>query len=144
MSKSRSFLHDRSLWIYYALFISGALVLVYQALEISIVGDSVNFLCLLFLLNGLHVRRLINIFENALLVTLGYILPLLIRNSIKLSYIEAPSLKDFARLALTSTLTTAAFGLLFTALGFLIKHFFKKAYRLSRGRITTNSDFTKE
>lgn len=144
MPKSGSFLHDRSLWIYYALFLSGSVVLVYQALGLGFVGDSVNFLCILFLLNGLHVRRWINIFENTFLVTLGYILPLLIRNSIKLSYIEAPSIKEFARLALMSSLTTAVLGLLFTALGFLLKHFSKKAYRLSRGRITTNSDFTNE
>ncbi|HEX7673062.1 MAG TPA: hypothetical protein VF412_02770 [Bdellovibrio sp.] len=144
MPKSGSFLHDRSLWTYYALFLSGSVVLVYQALGLGLIGDSVNFLCILFLINGLHVRRWINIFENTFLVTLGYILPLLIRNSIKLSYVEAPSIKEFTRLALMSSLTTALLGLLFTSLGFLLKHFSKKAYRLSRGKITTNSGFKNE
>ena len=136
MQKTGSFLHDRNLWIYYALFFSGTLVLVYQVLNLNLVGDSVNFLCLLFLLNGLHVRRFVNIIENALLVTIGYILPLLIRNSLKLSYAEAPSILDFAKLALVSSLTTMALGALFTTVGFLTKHFFKKALH-AKSRITT-------
>lgn len=139
MKLKNSFLHDRKLWVYYSLFFSGCLVLVYQALGWAILGDSVNFLCLLFLLNGLHVRRLVNIFENSLLVTLGYILPLLIRNSLKLSYAEAPSAFHFAKLALVSSVTTMALGILFTAAGFALKHVAKKFFKVSKGRITTAS-----
>ncbi|QDK38529.1 hypothetical protein [Bdellovibrio sp. NC01] len=136
MQKTGSFLHDRNIWIYYALFFSGTLVLVYQVLGLNLVGDSVNFLCMLFLFNGLHVRRFINIIENSLLMTVGYILPLLIRNSLKLSYAEAPSMFDFAKLALISSITTMALGALFTTVGFLFKHFLKRAVH-SKSRITT-------
>ncbi len=139
MQKNGSFLHDRSLWIYYALFLSGSLVLVYQAIPLTLIGDSVNFLCLLFLLNGLHVHRFVNIIENSILVTMGYILPLLIRNSLKLTYAEAPSILDFAKLAMVSSLTTMALGAVFTTVGFLLKHFSKKALRAGRSRITTSN-----
>ena len=120
MLKNHSF-GDRSVWAYYALFFSGAIVVVYQALNLSIVGDSVNFLCLLFLINGFLVNRRIHILENSLLMTLGYILPLLIRNSFQLSYAEAPSILDLAKLASVSSGTTLGLGLLFTAAGFLLK-----------------------
>lgn len=144
MQKDGSFLHDRSLWIYYALFLSGSLVLVYQSVPITVVGDSVNFLCLLFLLNGLHVRRFVNIFENSVLVTVGYILPLMIRNSLKLSYAEAPSILDFAKLAMISGATTMVLGALFTTIGFLLKHFGKKVLHASRSRFTPDSSISKE
>ncbi|MBO9666518.1 MAG: hypothetical protein J7501_06850 [Bdellovibrio sp.] len=111
----------------------------YQIYNLKIVGDSVNFLCLLFFFNGLHVRRVMNIFENSLLMTMGYILPLLIRNSIKLSYAEAPSVADFAKLGLVSALTTMALGALFTTIGFLAKHFGKKFLRFRKSRITTSA-----
>jgi len=139
MQLNRSFLHDRKLWVYYSLFFSGCLVLVYQAQGWSAFGDSVNFLCFLFLLNGLHVRRFVNILENALLVTTGYILPLLIRNSLKLSYAEAPSAADFAKLGMVSSATTIALGLLFTTLGFALKYLLKKIFKMRKGRITTAS-----
>ena len=139
MKLNNSFLHDRKLWVYYSLFFSGCLVLIYQALGWSALGDSVNFLCLLFLLNGLHVRRIVNIFENALLVTLGYILPLLIRNSLKLSYAEAPSALHFAKLAFVSSATTMALGILFTTLGFALKHLGRWLFKARKGRITTAS-----
>lgn len=139
MQWNRSFLYDRKLWVYYSLFFSGCLVLVYQAQGWSALGDSVNFLCFLFLINGLHVRRFINILENSLLLTLGYILPLLIRNSLKLSYAEAPSAADFAKLGMVSSATTIALGLIFTTLGFAIRYLFKRISKIRKGRITTAS-----
>ncbi|MFV3408831.1 hypothetical protein [Bdellovibrio bacteriovorus] len=142
MTKSGSFLHSRSLWVYYTLFFSGSLVLVYQALNWEIIGDSVNFLCLLFLMNGLLARRFIHILENSLLMTLGYILPLLIRNSLKLSYTEAPSIKEFLNLAFVSTTTTLVLGIGFSFLGMLLHHFGHKLHQMSRSRVTTNNSVT--
>lgn len=139
MSESGSFLHSRSLWIYYILFFSGSLVLVYQAFGWQVIGDSVNFLCFLFLINGLLARKFIHIFENALLMTLGYILPLLIRNCLKLSYAEAPSMREFLNLAFVSSGTTLLLGICFSFLGFLLHHFGRKVQRLGRSRITSNS-----
>lgn len=137
-------MHSRSLWVYYTLFFSGSMVLVYQALGWNIIGDSVNFLCLLFLLNGLMVRRFVHIIENSLLMTLGYILPLLIRNSLKLSYTEAPSIKEFLYLAFVSTITTLVLGIGFSFLGMLIYHFGHKLQQMSRSRVTTNNNVTAE
>lgn len=139
MQKKMSLLNDRTLWIYYALFFSGSLVLIYEVQSFNFVGDSVNFLCFLFLLNSLNVRRWINIIENALLVTLGYILPLLIRNSLKLPYNEAASITDFSKSAMISSLMTFLLGAFFTTLGFLATHFGKKIWRFRRDRITTRS-----
>ena len=140
MQKSGSFLHDRSLWIYYALFFSGSIVVVYQALNWSLIGDSVNFLCLLFLLNGLHVQRAINIFENAVLLTMGYILPLLIRNSLQLSYAEAPSLIDFVRMGMVTSMTTVALGIIFTTVGYLFKYFARKIISMLKPQISTTEE----
>lgn len=137
MTNTGTFLHSRSLWAYYTLFFSGSLVLIYQAQGWELFGDSVNLLCLLFLLNGLFVSRFVHILENSLLITLGYILPLLIRNCLKLSYVEAPSIKEFLNLAMVSTSTTFLLGLAFTFIGFLLHHSGKKVHRFSRSRITS-------
>lgn len=139
MRTNSSFLHSRNLWIYYALFFSGSLVLVYQALGWEVIGDSVNFLCLLFLINGIFAKRPLHILENSLLMTLGYILPLLIRNSLKLSYTEAPSMKDFLYLALVSSSTTLAFGVAFSSLGFMLGSVSAKVMQMSRSKVTTRS-----
>ncbi len=139
MRTNSSFLHSRSLWIYYALFFSGSLVLVYQAFGWEVIGDSVNFLCLLFLINGIFAKRPLHILENSLLMTLGYILPLLIRNSLKLSYTEAPSMKDFLYLALVSSSTTLAFGVAFSSLGFMLGSVSAKVMQMSRSKVTTRS-----
>ncbi|NUN05318.1 MAG: hypothetical protein HUU57_06120 [Bdellovibrio sp.] len=136
MTKDTSFLNSRSLWIYYALFISGALVLVYQSSGWSVIGDSVNFLCLLFFLNSLAAKKPLHIIENSLLMTVGYILPLLIRNSIKLTYAEAPSMSDFFKLAMVSTSTTLLLGCVFSCIGFTLTKILQKALRVSKGRIT--------
>lgn len=136
MTQKNSFLHSRSLWVYYTLFISGALVLVYQSSGWNWVGDSVNFLCVLFLLNSLFVKKFVHVFENSILMTLGYILPLLIRNSLKLSYTEAPSAKDFLKLAMVSTSTTLLLGCVFSLLGYLLLKGLQKVVRSSRSRVT--------
>ncbi|MBV2167652.1 MAG: hypothetical protein KUL82_02990 [Bdellovibrio sp.] len=139
MTKQSSFLHSRNLWIYYALFFSGSLVLVYQAFGWEVIGDSVNFLCLLFLINGIFAKRPLHILENSLLMTLGYILPLLIRNSLKLSYTEAPSMKDFLYLALVSSSTTLAFGVAFSSIGFTLGYLSTRVMQMSRSKVTTRS-----
>lgn len=136
MTQNNSFLQNRSLWVYYTLFISGALVLVYQSSGWNWVGDSVNFLCVLFLFNSLFVKKIMHVLENSILMTLGYILPLLIRNSLKLSYAEAPSAKDFLKLAMVSTSTTLLLGCVCSLLGFLLLRGFQKVLRSTRGRIT--------
>ena len=136
MTQENTFLHTRSLWIYYALFISGALVLVYQSSGWSIIGDSVNFLCLLFFLNSISVKKPLHILENSVLMTVGYILPLLIRNSIKLTYAEAPSMTDFLKLAMVSTSTTLLLGCVFSLFGYALVKATQKLLRASRGRIT--------
>jgi hypothetical protein len=137
VSTATRFFNNRSLWAYYTIFFSGSAALLYQAVGWNIIGDSVNFLCLLFFLNGFLVKRPLHIFENSLLMTLGYILPLLIRNSLKLNHSEASLLQDFLKLAATSTLTTLALGCLFTGLSFLLKISATKFSRLSRGHIST-------
>lgn len=139
MSKDGSFLHSRSLWVYYTLFFSGSLVLVYQAFGWEMVGDSVNFLCLLFLLNGFLTRRPLHILENSFLMTIGYILPLLIRNSLKLSYTEAPSMKEFLKLAMMSTSTTLALGCAFSCAGYILVQMSQKVMQMSHSKITTRS-----
>ncbi|WP_413568341.1 hypothetical protein ACLWBD_12050 [Bdellovibrio sp. HCB117] len=139
MPNSQSFLHSRSLWTYYVLFFSGSTVLLYQAFGWNVFGDSVNFLCLLFLIHGFAAKKFLHIIENSLLVTLGYILPLLIRNSLKLSYSEAPSMKDFLHLGLISTATTLGFGFAFSLLGYVLRWARHKVLRLSRGKINTRA-----
>ncbi|KHD88438.1 MAG: hypothetical protein OM95_09180 [Bdellovibrio sp. ArHS] len=114
-------------------------MLLYQALGWSVLGDSVNFLCLLFVIHGFAAKKFLHILENAVLVTLGYILPLLIRNSLKLSYSEAPSMKDFLHLGLVSTGTTLAFGVVFSSLGYALRWARHKILRASRGKITTRA-----
>ncbi|UOF01427.1 hypothetical protein [Bdellovibrio reynosensis] len=130
---------SRRLLAHYTVFFSGSLVLVYQALGLSMVGDSVNFLCLLFVINGFFAKRSRHILENAGLLTLGYILPLFIRNSLKLSYSEAPSLLAFAKMGLVSTVTTFALGCAFSLLGFLLAQSFLKFQQISRGNVTTRN-----
>ncbi|MFV8258934.1 hypothetical protein ACNQKP_14090 [Bdellovibrio bacteriovorus] len=93
-------------------------------------------------MNGLLARRFIHILENSLLMTLGYILPLLIRNSLKLSYTEAPSIKEFLNLAFVSTTTTLVLGVGFSFLGMLLHHFGHKLHQMSRSRVTTNNSVT--
>lgn len=132
--------HTRSLMTYYVLFMSGALVLVYQALGLNFVGDSVNFLCLLFFVYGVTTRHWVHILENSALMTLGYILPLLIRNSIKLTYQEAPSVKHFLQLAAVSSSTTLILGLGCTALSFLMYRLVRQVKSAGRSKITTSSN----
>lgn len=139
MRRFGSLFHSRSIWVYYTLFISGAFVLIYQAMGWNLLGDSVNFLCLLFVINGLMARRFVHILENSSLMTLGYILPLMIRNCLKLSYIEAPSMLHFAQLAFTSTSTTLILGLGFSFLGLTLHHLARKIHSASRGRVTVRN-----
>ncbi len=121
-----TYLNSRKLWAYYALFLSGCLTLAYEAYEITLLGDSVIFLCLLLIANGLHTQRPLHILENALLVTIGYILAWVIKNSSELSYAEAPSISEFLSLALVSTSTTFLLGIVFSLVGYLIAHFYRK------------------
>jgi hypothetical protein len=130
------FFQTRSMMTYYALFLSGVMVLVYQVLGFDYVGDSVNFLCLLFLAYGMATRNWKHIVENSALMTAGYILPLLIRNSIKLSYQEAPSVKHFLQLAMVSSSTTLALGLGCSALSFLFYRACRQVKAVSRSKIT--------
>ncbi len=141
MPEAGSFLHNRNLWVYYILFFSGSLALIYQAFGWAVLGDSVTFLCLLFLINGLLARQLLHILENSLLMTLGYILPLLIRNSIKFTHKEDPSIQEFMNLAAISTGTTLLLGFCFTFLGFILHLFGRKIRHLGRSRITSSSTF---
>lgn len=140
----KSLFHGRNLMTYYVLFMSGALVLAYQAVGLKIVGDSVNFLCLLFLLYGIGAQRWQHIVENSLLMTLGYILPLLIRNSIKLSYQEAPSVQRFLELAAVSSSTTLALGLACTALSYLALRLARQLKSLGRSKITLRDSIEKD
>lgn len=132
----KNLFHTRSLAIYYMLFLSGAMVLIYQALGWKYVGDSVNFLCLLFLAYGLLARHWVHILENSLLMTLGYILPLLIRNSIKLSYQETPSVPDFVQMAAISSSATLVLGLGCTAISFFSFRLLRQMKSLGRSKIT--------
>lgn len=126
----------RNIWVYYVIFFSGVLTFIYESNSWNLVGDSVNFLCLLFVLNAFFVKVPSQILGNAILMTEGYILPLLIRNSLKLSHAEAPLTGDFFRLATTSILTTLAIGLAITSLAYLLKLSVLKLVRMSRGKIT--------
>ncbi len=116
--------HDRKIWTYYLLFFAGTLTLVYQAMNARQLGDSVDLLCLLFLLGSFSVRRKIHILENAALVTCGYILPLLIRNTMKLSYSEAPSRMYFIELATQSAIVTFGLGCIFSFVGWYLRRGF--------------------
>ncbi|KYG67419.1 hypothetical protein AZI86_00780 [Bdellovibrio bacteriovorus] len=111
----------------------------YQAMGFNFVGDSVNFLCLLFLGYGIATRHWIHILENSVLMTLGYILPLLIRNSIKLTYQEAPSMKSFLQLAAVSSSTTLILGLGCTAASFMTYRLIRQVKTAGRSKITTSS-----
>ncbi len=62
-----------------------------------------------------------HILENSVLVTCGYILPLLIRNTMKMSYHEAPTGAYFLKLGTKSALVTFALGCLFSLLGWSIR-----------------------
>ena len=113
--------HDRKIWTYYLLFFAGTLTLIYQALNVQQLGDSVDLLCLLFLLGSFSIRRTPHIFENALLVTCGYILPLLIRNTMKLSYSEAPNSAYFLELGAKSAFITFVLGCIFSFFGWALR-----------------------
>jgi hypothetical protein len=140
MGSMQNFFQNRSLGIYFALFLSGAAVLAYQAMGLRFVGDSVNFLCLLFLLYGLGTRHWKHILENSMLMTAGYILPLLIRNSMKLTYHEAPSVSQFLQLAAVSSSMTLAMGLGCSALSFLVFRILGRQMRaLGKTKITTRN-----
>ncbi|MNJ96656.1 hypothetical protein D3C87_143850 [compost metagenome] len=136
--------HDRKIWVYYALFFAGSLIVAYQALNLSIVGDSVDLLCGLFLLAGFTIRRKSHIFENSFLMTCGYILPLLIRNTMKMTYVEAPSSSVFLELGAKSASITFALGLIFSIAGLLLKLLYKRTVKVSKGTVTTNTLRTKE
>lgn len=133
------FLNNRSLWAYYLIFFSGSAALLYQASGWSLLGDSVNFLCLLFFLTGFFTKRPSHIVENSFLMTVGYILPLLIRNSLKLSSVNAPAITDFLKLALISTLTTLALGIFFTSISYLFRLIAVKISQMSRSKIATGT-----
>lgn len=134
------FFQNRSVAIYFALFLSGAAVLVYQAMGLRFVGDSVNFLCLLFLIYGVGTRHWKHILENSVLMTMGYILPLLIRNSIKLTYQEAPSVTDFLQLAAVSSSMTLAIGVGCSAMSYLVFRVLGRQVKaLGKTKITTRN-----
>jgi hypothetical protein len=139
MPKISAFFHDRSLSIYYALFAAGAVVVVYQAQEWRVIGDSVDLICFLFFMSGFTVRTRSHLLENTALVTAGYILPLLIRNAVKLSYVEAPSKMAFAELGLRSLTITVMLGIAFTSVGFILKHLSVRFYYRSRGTVSTRT-----
>ena len=124
-----AFLKDRSLILHFALFIVGALVLIYQASGISILGDSVNFLCVAYFISGFFSSRLRHIFENAFLVTLGYMTPLVLRNLLK----EKGLTFEFIGSALTSLAMTFLFGLLFVSLGYIVSFLLKRLRRSLKG-----------
>jgi len=144
MPKFSAFFHDRKIAIYYALFLAGAMVVVYQAQEWRVAGDSVDLICLLFFIGGFCVRTRNHLIENTILMTAGYILPLFIRNALKLSYVEAPSKMAFVELGLKSFTITVLLGFAFTAVGFALKFFFMKFYQRSRSSLTTRSTVDKE
>lgn len=121
--------HDRKIWVYYALFLAGSLIVAYQAMNFSAVGDSVEFLCVLFILAGFTIRRKGHILENSFLMTCGYILPLLIRNAMQMTYSEAPSGMVFLELGAKSASVTFALGLLFSVLGLFIKLAYKRTFK---------------
>ena len=139
-----TFFHDRKIAIYYALFLAGALVVVYQAQEWRLVGESADLICILFFLGGFTVRTRRHLLENTVLMTAGYILPLLIRNALKLSYVEAPSKMAFIELGLKSFSITLLLGLLFTTVGFVLKHVALRFYRKSRSTLTTRSTIDRD
>ncbi|MFS4460794.1 hypothetical protein [Bdellovibrio sp. HCB2-146] len=138
MKRIPSFFHSRSLWIYYLLFFTGSVVLIYQAQNWNFLGDSVNFLCLLSIITGLSIFRWYQIIENSLLITAGYILPLLIRNCIKLSYVEAPSITELMKLGLISGTTTLGIAAGCAALGYIIISGVRLIQRLRRPSTTQN------
>lgn len=144
MPKISAFFHDRKIAIYYALFFAGALVVVYQAQELRLIGDSVDLICILFFVGGFTVKTRTHLLENTALITAGYILPLLIRNSLKLSYIEAPSKMAFVELGLRSISITVMLGILFTTVGFFLKHLSVHFYNKSRSTVTTRSTRDKD
>lgn len=135
-----SFFQNRTLGTYYALFMAGVSVLVYQTFGWQWIGDSVNYLCLLFVVFGVAIRHWSQILENSLLMTSGYILPLIIRNSFRLSYQEAPSIKDFFQLAAVSSTTTLAIGLACTSTSYLLLLALRRPLRaLGKGKITSRN-----
>jgi len=144
MTMLSAFFHDRKIAIYYALFFAGALVVVYQAQEWRMIGDSVDLICFLFFVGGFTVRTRAHLIENTALITTGYILPLLIRNALKLSYVEAPSKMAFVELGLRSFSITVMLGILFTTGGFILKHLSVRFYKRSRGSVTTRSTIDKD
>lgn len=142
MRQIPSFFHSRSLWIYYLLFFTGSIILIYQAQNWNFLGDSVNFLCLLSVMTGLSIYRWYQIIENSLLITAGYILPLLIRNCIKLSYIEAPSITELMKLGLISGATTLGIAAACAAGGYVVISAIRYLKRLRSP--TTTRDFAKD
>lgn len=123
-----TYINGRKLWTFYALFLSGCLTLAYESYGLTLLGDSVIFLCLLFIANGFHAKKPLHILENALLVTVGYILAWMIKNSSEISYAEAPSISEFLRLALVSTTSTFLLGIVFSLVGYLMAYFYRKKY----------------
>lgn len=72
---------QRSLFIHYLLFFLGIGVVVYQNQSLISIGDPVHLLCALsFIAAYLTSQKLVHIFENSLLITVGFCVPLLIRN----------------------------------------------------------------
>lgn len=121
---------DRSLILYFALFFAGALVLAYQASGLLWLGDSVNFLCAACFVSGFFALCLRHLFENALLVSVGYMTPLLLRNILK----EKNYSGDFLLSALTSLAMTFVFALLFACLGYSVGFLLKKLRRSLKGK----------
>jgi hypothetical protein len=105
---------DRTLILYFILFFIGAFVLFYQASGLGWLGDSVNFLCAVCFLTGFFVFHLRHVFENAVLISVGYMAPLLLRNILK----ERNFSGDFLISAFTSLAMTFIFALLFASLGY--------------------------
>lgn len=138
MKQIPSFFHSRSLWIYYLLFFTGSVILIYQAQNWNFLGDSVNFLCLLSVITGLSIYRWYQIIENSLLITAGYILPLLIRNCIKLSYVEAPSITELMKLGLISGATTLGIAAACATGGYVVVSALRFLKRVRRSTTTSN------
>ncbi len=113
-------------------FFIGFVTLVYQAAGYTFLGDSVSFMCWLTLFSGLSCKRIQDTIANATLITLGYMIPLLLRNILK----NIVASEGFLTSALSSFAITFLFALLFSAFGYILSFVFRKLLHLAKGKIT--------
>ena len=121
-------------WRHFYSFIAGVAVFVYQGFQLQFLGDSFYFIQAIAFALGLYCIYLRQIFTTATIFSVGYSLPLIVRNSLK--YLRGEDQYNFFVVLGTSLLTTFLIALSALGVGYSLRFLMRKASRRFKGKIS--------